>query len=177
MLQKIIFAIAFSYGALGHAMSSYQEKLMSALKESNTEAFQLVLTNKFDLNFKDEKGFSPLYYAIKQNNPDFVRLLLECGADAHESLLNIPLFVYAANKQLDLIVKIMLPYATAEEKSDSLTIAAFGRKLSIVSLLKEDNVSSDIKIQGMPLVSYFQNENDKDLLNILTNMKPLKSSK
>jgi ankyrin repeat protein len=42
---------------------------------------RLLVQNKADINKQNRKGETPLIVAVEENEPEMVKLLLECGAD------------------------------------------------------------------------------------------------
>ena len=46
-----------------------------------TEVKKCVYSGKYDINVQDDKGYTPLIYAIMNNNLGMVKFLVEQGAD------------------------------------------------------------------------------------------------
>ena len=68
----------------GAKRSHYQSDVTYAVSEGNIEALTQLLTDNPDAaNIPDRTGLMPLGYAIRSNNIDAARVLLEHGADAN----------------------------------------------------------------------------------------------
>lgn len=51
--------------------------------KTGAEIVRLLLTKGADLNRKDARGCSPLYYAVKAMNPEITKILIDAGADVN----------------------------------------------------------------------------------------------
>jgi len=93
--------------------------LLKAVKANNeNEVKQLLNEHYIDVNVKDEKGYTPLIWAIRNMSPEIVQMLLEEGANP-----DIPdsdgwtALIWAAEKDNEAIINLIID---AKEKLDSV---------------------------------------------------------
>jgi len=60
------------------------EVLFSAVKSNNTEETQKAVLNNENLNTMSKEGLTPLHYAVFNDNPKIVKILLEAGAEVNK---------------------------------------------------------------------------------------------
>jgi ankyrin repeat protein len=71
---------------------------------------KLLLQEHANLEVKDIKGYTPLFYAVQYNSPEVARLLLEAGATARVAFNKRTLLSRAEKKKADQLVEILKPY-------------------------------------------------------------------
>ena len=83
--NKLIFAFLliffFLFSISFAANNELNKKLLEAIKKNDLQLVQKLIKSGADINFKDEKGLTPLHYAAVSGNIDLVKYLVENGAD------------------------------------------------------------------------------------------------
>src|SRR5471030_3148334 len=64
-------------------MIELNELVIPAARKGNLEVLQELITQKADLNKRDEKGYTPLIIACYNNQYAAAKLLLDAGADVN----------------------------------------------------------------------------------------------
>ena len=74
-------ACADSLPELPESLPEEKAALVKAILDPRQKDISAVIAQAGDLNFIDERGFSPLGYAVISANPDKIKALLKAGAD------------------------------------------------------------------------------------------------
>ncbi len=77
------------------------EKIYGAIEQEDISEVEILISNRFDLNSRDEDGATVLFFAILQGNIKIVKLLLEHGANA-DIIADEPAASIFTEKPLDL---------------------------------------------------------------------------
>ena len=137
--------------------NKYQNYPTSISKESQAEIVKVLINAGVNLNEKDNYiGETPLIYAVKANNKEIVKLLIESGADVNITTDNTtPLFAAAINGQTEIAkllidsgadVNAILPIVI-QGKAYRAGISKAYLKCSIlhIMLLEQDKIQSILK--------------------------------
>ena len=60
--------------------------LIAASYTGKADVIDYLVAHGADVNYKDGEGFTPIYTAARENNPDIVKILLDYGANPDEQL-------------------------------------------------------------------------------------------
>jgi ankyrin repeat protein len=74
-----------------------------------------------DIDVKDEKGYTALYLAVKEGDPDVVKALLDAGADTGIRCGRLTLMGQAKS---DVIKKLLYSASTVDKVSDAVEVVA-----------------------------------------------------
>ncbi len=122
-------------------------------KEHGKAICELLLNAKADVNIKDNNGWTPLMFAVRDSTPEICMKLIEAGANVNEKDNNgwTPLMIAARNSSSEICMKLIEAGANVNAKSNGgwtpLMIAAL------------NSASSEI---CMKLIEAGANVNEKD---------------
>jgi len=101
-----------------------------------------LLTNPYiDVNIQDKCGNAPLVLAVKLNNPEIIRMLLQRGAnpDIQDKVGKTALIHATQNRNIE-IIKILLQYGANpniidEDRGTALLYATHSKQIKIIEML------------------------------------------
>jgi len=103
-----------------------QEKLFEFLKSDNLlEIKKLFIENCFELDTIDNFGYSPLGYAVKNQNIEMVKFLIEKGASVNyfRTYYSSPFYLALNNKQKDRLMDSAGYDSSSKEEIIKLIVA------------------------------------------------------
>ncbi len=104
----------------------------SALEEGNIEIIKKYLDLNHSANVIDDKGLTPLAYAIKNNNADIIELLIEYKADINGKLLDkLSPLIYAVMLNKKNLIEFLVENGANINYQDSI-----GRTATMVAVEK-----------------------------------------
>ncbi len=112
---EAVVKVLLSKGADANLQTAQKRTaLMTAIYYGRNAAFQLLLPLS-NLALTDYRGYTALFYAVENNSPKMVRLLLEAGADVHvQSTSGLTVFMAAKTAHASLSVLAALVEAGAD---------------------------------------------------------------
>tara|TARA_B100001248_G_scaffold262669_1_gene260660 strand:- start:62012 stop:63190 length:1179 start_codon:yes stop_codon:yes gene_type:complete len=112
--------------------------------EKLTKSFLNFLVSKgFDLEIRDNDGWTPLHYAVNSGSRGYVKVLLSAGAciDAHDNEGRTPLHYAASNGVLDIAKLLRKRGASLEAKDEKgktpLMLAEEAKQKNLIKLLRK----------------------------------------
>jgi len=134
-------------------MSNQETSFIKHIKNGNLEELKKLISDGFDPNSIDNKGNTPIYYAIKKGDKSIVKLLLDSGANLNIKFkdYNTPL-IFAIEKDDIVICELLLKYGANINEQNSvkatpLYIASSYGNISMVKLLISHG--ADVNLPGV----------------------------
>lgn len=106
--------------------TTHPEVLCKSVLAKNINITQALLKNGVHVDSKDGLGRTALYYAVVEREPDFVKLLLEAGADpeiaphTRHSFLNKTPYETAVEHGYTQIADLIRPHLNASSEEESI---------------------------------------------------------
>ena len=114
--------------------------LIHEIIKGNITEVQRLLDDDANLELKDQNGYTPLMYAVKQQNPQMVEMLADFGANVNisDDLEDTPL-VWASSMNNTEIVKILLENGADPDKGNFTPVmwSAFHGNVPMLKLFLE----------------------------------------
>ena len=114
LFLSVVFILSLDFNVQAQNLN---ERLISAIKANNYDSVQILISNGADVNFKDNKGLTPLMYAVENDtNGRIVNFLLENGADVSaKDNENKTVFEYASKNPNPKIKENLINYSRDEK--------------------------------------------------------------
>lgn len=143
--------------------------------KNKTEICKLFISGGIDINSKDENGTPMLNIAVRNDNEDFVKLLLSLGAEINcvsEDRGYTPVMdaVWRGNKEItELLIKKGAELNTINKEGQTNLVLAVGAdRVEIVKLLADNGADPDVKdMMGMSAYGYASLFRKERILEIL----------
>ncbi len=147
-----------------------EQDLIVFSRQGNEASMYNLLAQGISPNVVDQKGNSPLFYALRQQYYNIARLLITANADVNHILTSgASLLIFFANRgelqtlQLLLTNKVNIDYQTTTEGNTALLSATIANKTSAVKLLLKSGADPNIANNAgiTPLIAALQNKATK----------------
>lgn len=170
-----------------HLASFQKEKKRNRcfLTPTPEKKLEKLLNAGCNVNEKDRKGATPLFYALISMNVHAVRELLKRGAGVNIKVDDTPLIFFAialvnknrsdgkAYRLLKLILKEDINLSVLDKKGHSpLFYAVLKKDYTLTRLLLDEGASADPQIRSKAL-SLAKRLKDKSIINLITQFNPL----
>lgn len=138
--------------------ASLIKKLLSAVKLEQPNnvhiVLQQILSQKIDLDSKDEQGYAALHYAVELNNLTIIELLLGASARVNTTnfYLETPLHIAVIQKNNSEIVKLLLKAGGQLDAEDQ------DKNIALQCAIKQRNNTETIKLL-VPKTSNINHQN------------------
>ncbi|ETN41577.1 uncharacterized protein HMPREF1541_03513 [Cyphellophora europaea CBS 101466] len=154
--------------AAGANLNKPKGIIEKAVKHNNKEALKYLIKQGVSCNDRSAEGFTPLTTAIREDNAEFVDILLENGADPAIRGQEWPIAM--AVKRPQLLRKLLLAVHNPRSVKGVMEMAVVAGELESVKLLLEAGVSVEDKNGGVfsPLTTSIR-EDRKAIFQYLIN--------
>jgi serine/threonine protein kinase len=156
---SLIFGIFYSskYYWLGMAGIVSKEPFLAISSQANIENIQHYLDRGFDINSRDSNNYSLIYYAMKYNRPEIVKLLIKRGADLRDS----------ANL-LDRDLENTKQRANAKLEREKQSVYEYGIGYELKNQQKtQQEANESIPYYVNSILDYAIQKNNLEILNLL----------
>ena len=120
--------------------------LRTACASGHAEVVRYLINTGVDVNGFNKTGLLSIAYATMHDYPDIVELLLEKGANANAGLYSVCLLIYACQRGLESIVKVLLKYGADPNTIDYQGRSSLyhTRSIPIMQLLFDHGADPDL---------------------------------
>lgn len=148
----------------------------SSIAKNKTEICNLFISAGIDINSRDDLGTPMLNVAVRNDNEELTKMLLDCGADINavskdRGYTAVMDAVWKGNKDITkLLIESGAELNTiSKEGQSNLVLAVGANNIAICKMLAENGADPDIKDQmGMSAFNYATLFKKEKILEILT---------